>query len=156
MKYYNNAQIAGLDTCSHFINANCKIMHNNTLIQEKKYFLQKKTEETLGKYSKEYSKYSENFDGIYKDVPGLYAYIWETEKNHVLKHVFRKIINGYFKKYYYGKKVDIELSMFDIIAADENTQAIEVDGKLVGGSKKIKSRRTRRTRKTRKNRRTRK
>jgi len=58
----------------------------------------------------------------------------------------KRIVTGTFGYYYYGEKVDIEISDFDIILADKKTQAITVYGKK-GGSKKIKSRKIRRTRK---------
>ena len=54
----------------------------------------------------------------------------------------KRIISGKLI-YYYGAKVDIEISDFDIILADKKTQAITVKG----SSKKIKSRKIRRTRK---------
>ena len=162
---YNYVQIAGLDTCSDSRNANCKIMHTNTPIKGKKYFLQKKTDKTFT-YSrgfgsgpitdeekeKQYNYYSTTFDNEYKNVEGLYEYKsgnYSETKN----HTFIKI--NKFLTHYYGEEVEIKLSMFDIIAADENTQAIKVNGKK-GGSRKAKSRRTRRTRKTRRTRRTRK
>ena len=117
------------------ITENCKVF-DFQLRKGTKYYLQKKTTN---------DEESKNISDLYEYIgQGEYVDSFVFHKRHY-KSRFQRIISGKLR-YYYGEKVDIEISDFDIILADKKTQTITVYGKK-GGSKKIKSRKIRRTRK---------